>query len=386
MGTFTIDELNAYTSDRCLRGYQRLILENQPFSLAINDRTFSFVRSEALSYANLLFFSSEGRFFYALADGASNGYEIPKSLHAVTEQQQNFVTRAFSRNEACITIGHRNFAHDIWNHLSAFYLVTSSGHYPYCQTKDHFGDIASILGIAGESVPACDLRRFRNTLSVGGEYLNSQTHAALTRFLEEKMSLFPAPPETAEKVIVYLGIRGSTVRELINEVEFYRHLIREFLAREPRTFFYLDGFSFTNSNATSDEALLRSQQAHTRITEITSGLDPDGYRIINGLPIIEALSYIRHAQFYITHEGTMQHKVGWIFPSKRGAILTGSSFQDSTAQWHARQVAGAIQPGHLKESHVIPFKDGNRDSCFAIQDLQGSIQHLAESCFVTTTR
>jgi hypothetical protein len=381
MGPFALDELNAYTSDRCLRRYQRLILENRPFLLAIDERIFSFVRSEALTYANLLFFKSDDSYFYTVADGASNGYEIPKALHSVTGKQHNFVQRPFSRDETCITIGHSNFAHVLWNHLSAFHLVTSSGHHAYCQTKDFLGDIADILRISGESVAANDLRQFKNTLLVGGEYLNHETHAALIRFLEEKMSSFPLPPEREDKTIIYLGVRGAVVRELENEVEFYSHLIKTFMAHEPRAFFYLDGFSFTNSNSTCEKALLRSHQAHSRIMEIVHGLAADRYRIINGLPLIEALSYIRHAEFYITHEGTMQHKVGWFFPQKRGAIVTGSSFQDSTAEWHSNQVAGAVQPYHLKESHVVPFKDGNRDSSFAIRDIPGSSELLVESFF-----
>jgi hypothetical protein len=46
-------------------------------------------------------------------------------------------------------------------------------------------------------------------------------------------------------------------------------------------------------------------------------------------------------RFYVTHEGTMQHKVGWLRPRIPGLVLVGSADAAAIASWHRLQCEGA---------------------------------------------
>lgn len=378
MNTYSISDLNTYVSDKCLRLYQKLITDGQPFALASEGKKFKFKRCFALSYANLLVLTGDGGNVYLLGDGAANGYQLADTVYGNVQPVNDLFMRPYSSSQSCITIGHRNFAHFIWNHLPAFDVVARDKTPLYCQLFDSFGNSSQILGIQAIQVSEERLPDFKSTLYVGGEYLNTSTSGRITRYLEEKMRTIDFPPELSSSDIIYIGVRGETTRELTNEVEFYVQLMRRLSRVNPRCFFYLDGFSFCNSNEKCEKAGTRTREADDRIRQIIVGWGGTRYRVINGLHLMDALAFIRHISFYITHVGTMQHKIAWFFPEKQGVILSGSRYQAATAAWHAAQVADAQQPYHLQDGHVVHHEEGLRDSPFSIRDIEGSIAHIAQ--------
>lgn len=377
MQIYSLDDLNAYLFDRCLRRYQKLILENQPFSIAIDGREFPFFRCVGLLHANVLFFSSAEGGWHMLADGASNGYKIGDVIERNEPVHDEWFNREYLIDDACILVGQRNFAHFIWNQLAAFHRVSQERARTYYQVFDSFGMATEILGVAGTAVGRERLREFRNTLYVGCECLTAETAAVLARFLDRQMLNDPPPPEVANSRIIYIGVRGATIRELTNEVDFYTELLKALLERDPRCFFYLDGYSYTNSNRECEKAAARIYEGSARINQIIAGYGGSRHRVIHGRHLVEALSFIRHISFYVTHEGTMQHKVGWFYPNKKGVIVNGSLYQEATAQWHAAQVANAVPPMHLRDEHILPYRDGNRDSFFSILDVKGCVEYIA---------
>jgi hypothetical protein len=383
MKTYSVDELNTYISERCLRLYQKLIADHQPFAVALGGEVLPFIRSCALSYANLLFFEGREGSVHIVADGAGNGYPLAQVAHANERSANELMEREYALEQTCIVVGHRNFAHYIWNHLSAFDLLCRAGPRTYCQVFDSFGASAEILGVVAAQVNKQRLPDFKNTLYAGGEYLNAETSARLTRYVAEQIKDVEPLTEVCDSTIVYLGVRGGTVRELTNEVDFYIHLMRTLSQHEPNCFFYLDGFSYCNSNKECERATARVHEANVRIKQIIAGYGGDRYRVINGLHLIPALSAIRCCSFYVTHVGTMQHKVGWFFPEKRGVIVSGSPHQQATAEWHASQVAGGWRPHPLRDEYVVPHPDGLRDSPFSIRNIHATAEYIIKLFFET---
>lgn len=381
MKTYCIEELNTYVSDRCLRLYQKLIADHRPFAVALNNERFTFIRSHALSYANVLFCAGSSGYAHILADGAGNGYPLADVAYTNEQRANEIMEREYTVEKTCIVVGHRNFAHFIWNHLPAFDLICRESSRTYCQVFDSFGTSAEILGVTAAEVNTQRLQDFKNTLYVGGEYINAETSARLTRYIMEKTRGTAPVPEVSESTIVYIGVRGSTARDLTNEVEFYAQLMQTLLRHEPNCFFYLDGYSYCNSNKDCEQAAERVHKADVRIKQIIARYGGRRFRVINGLHLIPALAAIRQVSFYVTHMGTMQHKIGWFFPEKRGVVLSGSPYQEATAAWHAAQVAGGREPYPLKDEHVNTHPDGMRDAPFSIRDIQASTEYIARLFF-----
>lgn len=376
---YSLEELNGYETDRCLRRYQRLILDNRGFSLILDGTEFSFLRSDVSTWANRLYFETADGRFCLVSDGAAEGYKLTANIEVALECHNERIEKPFSLDQSCIVIGHQNFAHFVWNQLSAFNLANKSAPYPYFHYKESFGFAGEIIEGAGRRLELEELCDFKNTVFVGGEFLNHETSGKLTDYMRRNRRSHIRPHSAGTGAVIYLGVRGRGRRELKNEREFYMRLIDELYHRNSSYIFYLDGFSVTNFNRDLPEFLERNQERSLYIDDIIRASKAKNIRSINGMHLLEALSIIEDVDFYVTFEGTMQHKLGWFYPRKRGLILSCSRYQRATAEWHAAQIAGGVAPHYLDDGLVIPYVGDDRDSYFSISNIGIAVKYVADS-------
>ncbi len=125
---------------------------------------------------------------------------------------------------------------------------------------------------------------------------------------------------------VSLKTRGAVAHQL---EEFIVELIKELESRQRSPMLILDGFSIQHgeSNKTSyygltiQELIAEEKILAAQIKELlhSKGCTIEIIEAI-GLPLLSSINLARFADFYICHQGTVQHKVGWTFWNTPGIV------------------------------------------------------------------
>lgn len=346
---YNIRELNKYSYPRVLRCYQKLIVDRVKFYMVIDYNLFLFVGSECWGGRNRLYFIRNNKYYIIKSSGAGKGYELEEK--ALLKESP---IPSFSSNKIVVKTGHANFAHFIWNQLPALLEIVNANDILYFQEIDSIIDIKKL----GFNV----VDKFEKS-KVTSLYLGSSlvTHKARQVLLNEFSKDKNENKDEVErsKMSIYLGVRGPGNRELLNEVEFYVSLIKELKSVYGKNIdFLIDGFSFQNNNIGDIQAIKRCLRIERVIDIIKENVDCS-IESINGLKLRDFICKIRDIDFYITHEGTMQHKIGWLYPDIPGLVLTGSSSPRTVASWHQRQIehdlnnnALSVLPKYLVRQHT----------------------------------
>jgi len=379
MKFFLVDELNQFVYEKNLRKYQDLIIDKEDFSISIDGKEYEFVRCKVSGDSNILYLKRDALLYFIESQQAGTAYlltELVKVFEVKSHDDSNIERYEF--NDCCVVMGHWNFAHFIWNHLSAFYFKGRKKRLNYCVIRDPIADPVSIMGLNSTRISEQDVNLFRNNIFIGGLYIVDDVCRNLIEFLS-KDSLAGIVTEKKDNIKnIYLGVRGPGVRELENEVDFYAQLI-PFLSNyfDKKVFFYIDGFSFTQGNHLVPQFTLRNQGVLERIANIISRVDGCNVQNISGLQLLDTWEYIKSIDFYVTHEGTMQHKIGWVYRDKPGTIITGSQHPRATALWHANQIENGLPPLTLDINYIHLQEGGDRNSSFKIKDIPSACEEIA---------
>jgi hypothetical protein len=141
--------------------------------------------------------------------------------------------------------------------------------------------------------------------------------------------------------LVLLGVRGPGRRELRNEVAFLSALIDALTRHFQRPLILLDGFTYQHNNQDQPQAQERERACTARVREIMQRCPQAQLENLSGLNFASWLQRSEGVRFYVSHEGTMQHKLGWLCPEIPGLILVGSARAEAIAHWHRLQCEGA---------------------------------------------
>jgi hypothetical protein len=174
---------------------------------------------------------------------------------------------------------------------------------------------------------------------LGGTLVTSQARATVIEALAREAP--PALPPDRPRPLILLGIRGPGRRELRNEVAYFRGLITALMHHFQRPLILLDGFTYQHNNRDQPQAQLREQACTTRVLEIMESCPQAQLEMLSGLEFAAWLQRTEGLRFYVTHEGTMQHKLGWLQPQIPGLCLVGSPHAEAIARWHRQQCEGA---------------------------------------------
>lgn len=248
-------------------------------------------------------------------------------------------------NEVRLISGDMNFAHHVWNELSALQklveTVNSQTPLAIDAAFQPLGPLAELLPelleapIASRGWSCFD----ENKPGRAHVFLGGTKITAAVRKRVQKVALNRAATEwrrAAKRLaarhapVVWLSVRSAN-RTAINQREVLVALCKRLFALYPRAAVILDGYSLPDDFTANSSYDRKSQRevvardleeaaavAEATKTELNSGQD---LVVAVGLNVLDFVVLADAADFYVCHHGTVQHKIGWL-AAKPGVVHT----------------------------------------------------------------
>ena len=334
--TTGLDALNRWVYPRSVRRYQLDILEGRPLELQLDGNTYQLQHCQADADRNHLLLQrlNDQSLWWWSSGECGDGYRLsaqPLKPAPPAEAQPR------SGERAVVRAGDSNVAHFLWNELDPLLRLLQAGTgLELLQDNDTVLNLAQLEGV---SLVEPDRIGQRPSVRLGGTLVTSQARATVIEALAREAP--PALPPDRPRPLILLGIRGPGRRELRNEVAYFRGLITALMHHFQRPLILLDGFTYQHNNRDQPQAQLREQACTTRVLEIMESCPQAQLEMLSGLEFAAWLQRTEGLRFYVTHEGTMQHKLGWLQPQIPGLCLVGSPHAEAIARWHRQQCEGA---------------------------------------------
>ena len=371
-----LQDSNAFLGCRSLRRYQDGLLADghfivpSPFAGAPVAVEAGFVRPTA----SIFYVFGGDPPFGVLAEETGRGYPLgalvteggwtalddgtlrqrPEALRDLLGQarQRGQAWRAVAPTRAIV--GHRNFAHGLWNEFPALDLASRRGRVfsvaPIFDPLRLFRRHAAREGL--DTGPVATSGTYTGWSDRPVTHLGAIHCGEDARIGMQALLFSAAMPRPDTRPTVYFSVRESG-RTMVNQKEFIRTVCRRLAQATPGLRVLIDGFSVPADLADPiydplrDD--IRAKVARTR--KLTAALQRSIGRIagltvtdLTGLDLLTALPVIGTASFYVVHPGTSHHKIGWVFPIP--GVMHGNSENLSVPalRWHARQVCGVRVP------------------------------------------
>lgn len=386
--TLTLDQADAWVSNRSLLLYQQYLYQQKPFLLKIQCEIFSVINFLATGGVNLLLLKNESDQQQCVyqSHGAAHGYSLKRGQFLGADDQSSLRWPDPSRRPV-VRIGQRNFAHFIWNELDGLLSLASQqdSELPVHVVQDHNSvlDVSRVPGIQ-----RCHHSGLSDSPSVrvGSRLVSNRVRQLVLQQFDLSHSQSPSIADQPSAFKLLIGIRGPGKRSIVNEEHFYRRLLRCLSMKYQNIVVYFDALTFQNDYKNHHRDILERQSNCQEIIDRLSVFsDSLGLKHINlnGLYFHDWLGVASSLNFYVTHQGTMQHKIGWFFPDIPGYCLIGHKNAASIARWHADQSEDAVAVQCLPEQF---FKIGDlpanstveRDRICRIRQVHAAVENLME--------
>jgi len=368
--TACLQELDAWILDRSLKRYQQWIVDQLPFRVEIEGIEYSFHCCRTTAGRNHLELHRcrDGAIFALVSDSCGSGFSLMRSrLEPLIETPPAI---PWSNGAPVLRIGDFNFAHFLWNELDPLLHLLNRARQrgerlAVVQDNDSILDLSSLEGV--ELLPL-DVLQQRPSVHVGAMWVSAAARSTVLAGLG-------APPvaeaNAAKAPMLLLGVRGPGRRELLQEETLLPELIRKLQQRWPMLKICLDGFTFQNNNRHDQTSLARSEAVAARISSIQAACPGIDLESLHGLSFEAYLPRVAEASFYITYEGTIQHKIGWFYPQIPGLCLVAGPYAEAIGNWHCAQCEGANQLAVLPTGLLLHATNGDpakRDQPFECRD------------------
>ncbi len=372
-----LDALNRWVYPRSLRRYQLDILEGRPLELQLDGSTYQLQHCRADADRNHLLLQrrNDQSLWWWSSGECGEGYRLsaqPLQPAPRAEAQPR------SGQRAVVRAGNGNVAHFLWNELDPLLRVLATGTgLELLQDNDTVLNLAQLEGV---TLVEPELLAQRPSVRLGSTLVTAQARTTVIEALAREAP--PALPPDRPQPLILLGIRGPGRRELRNEVAYFCGLIAALTQHFQRPLILLDGFTYQHNNRDQPQARQREQVCTTRVQEILESCPQAQLEMLSGLEFAAWMQRTEGVRFYVTHEGTMQHKLGWLQPHIPGLCLVGSPHADAIARWHRQQVEGAgplttlptdlyaqdEAPASLPEAehHNLPFEFVNIEQAISL--------------------
>lgn len=329
--------LDSWVVPRSIRLYQEWLLRGRRFRLRLHDGIYVLVSFRADSRCNRLLLQrhTDGSRWVLLSGECGEAYALadqPLRRPGLQDAGESLSGAAVAR------AGNDNFAHFLWNELDPLLRArTALTTLEVVQDSDTVLDLGQLRGIRRLD-PA--VLSQRPSVRLGGTLVTAAARAAVLAALVAE-PLDPLPPGR-DQPLVLLGVRGPGRRELVNEEPFYAALIAALRQRYGCPLIVLDGFTYQHDNQANAAARQREQACTARVKRIIAASGGQGLECLSGLDFANWLRRTEGLRCYVTHEGTMQHKVGWLRPQIPGLLLVAGANAGAIAAWHRQQCEGAV--------------------------------------------
>ena len=353
--------------------------------------------------------AADGRCRSVTEDDASEGV-------AASEAVLQRLARAVSQGVAppresgtILLIGHGNFAHHLWNELSALeeWLDRAPDgaleRVSLIATAEPLGPLERIFPRLS-NVPICrstqqsvqkDMAHAALVVKIGSCRVSRRIRERIVRFSEEHADRRATAPTLSllerSWPRLWVSVRLDT-RTAENLADFLLCVVTNVLTHYPRSAIVLDGFSFPVSFF-EDERNAASQGAFTELAtklaafiaqfreKVRSTLgETFSSRIcsINAGGLLEAIRIGGFCDYYLCHAGTLQHKIAWFHPMF--GLIHLPIPDASRAAWHAAQVEGGIVPDLLPKELCVAtgpgLRRGDRNFNYRITDVERAAAHV----------
>ena len=331
-----LEALNRWVYPRSLRRYQLDILEGRPLELQRDGDTYQLQHCRADADRNHLLLQrlNDQSLWWWSSGECGEGYRLsaqPLQPAPPAAAQQR------SGERAVVRAGDGNFAHFLWNELDPLLRLLDAGTcLELLQDNDTVLNLAQLEGV---SLVEPELMGQRPSVRLGSTLVTAQARATVIEALAREAP--PALPPDRPQPLILLGIRGPGRRELRNETVYFRGLIATLTQQFQRPLILLDGFTYQHNNCDHPQAQQREQACAKRVLEIMEACPQAQLETLSGLGFAAWMQRTQGLRFYVTHEGTMQHKLGWLQPTIPGLCLVGSPHAEAIARWHRHQCEGA---------------------------------------------
>uniref|UniRef100_UPI004047B8A6 hypothetical protein n=1 Tax=Cyanobium sp. TaxID=2164130 RepID=UPI004047B8A6 len=328
--------LDRWVHPRSIRRYQEWILRGQGFQLQLDDGTYELVGCRADLDRNRLLLRrcQDGLVQELLSSECGEGYALTGQLLQAPGPHDGL---SAPLGPAIVRAGNENFAHFLWNELDPILEMLGSG-----SPLEVVQDTDTVLALAALPGVRCldsKVLSQRTSVRLGGTLVTERARRTVLSALRAE-PLEPLPAERARPLIL-LGVRGPGRRELANEEQYYAALIAALRQAYPSGLILLDGFTYQGHGRGVGVIQQREQACTARIGRIIKACGGSQLENLSGLGFSAWLRRSEGIRFYVTHEGTMQHKVGWLRPQIPGLVLVGSADAAAIASWHRQQCEGA---------------------------------------------
>lgn len=395
-----VERLNQFVREGALRTFQRDLMVGGSFRVGgVRPSASVLLDAESVAYR----FVGRDTSYWLVSRNFSRG--LPLSLayyprgrrvvplgpepHLVTDEVVEHVLSTFRpvgrqmwwpwrrwarrRLRPVVALGHPNFAHMIWNELPGLLAAPASAGplvlLPACEALGPFEQLA----------PGLDLRVLRDepreprqasvrrayvrpgsvlvtreakqaVLATAARHLGPEAAA-----LEQRLRALPGPR-------IWVSIR-TDLRTATNQDAFLAELLSAFVAAYPAAHFLLDGFSLAEDFDTSpvyddfrDHFAGRIQRDRDFIDGVLARVPDlaDRVTVLPGLRLLDTIHLTGLADYYVCHEGTIHHKIGWL-RDVPGFLHFRPQFENHAmmvARWHANMSEGAVPPGYPEVDDV----------------------------------
>ncbi len=440
-----IEALNDFVFARCLRRYQSDILTTGELSIysPFSGSPVSAIRSMLLPDGSVAYEFAAEENFWLLADNLAHGFPLSRIMlendrtestfpcasglghQAMTPELAALLTevRMFAPAEpeqapaAGLVIGHPNFAHHLWNELGgldAWLAGTGAGCLSGVTIFAQFeplGAIEQIFGILADAdirrgADTAEINRFPGLLTRIGSTiipisLRRRTVAALAAVSGERAGALLSGLESAWPVF-WLSIRPEgNLRRCVNELAFLDALSCSLMTAYPDCAILIDGFSLPadyHCSARYDAlrpAFGRRLEFCTAVVgELCQMIEQhigaaqlDRIHDVCGFSLADAVTTARRADYYVSHAGTLQHKLGWIHNTPGFVHSCQGGISPAARRWYAAQVEGGIEPDVIASGCIedLEVDSGQavvaRNVDYLITDIPGAVtQVLRDIC------
>lgn len=294
---------------------------------------------------------------------------------------QTLITRqardraAIGQHRVIVVMGNPNFAHHLWNELSALEnLVSRCGtnlqmeikatREPLGRIEKIFPELAHLKTSRGKYA-AKPAALYVNLASYGiSEAVRNRLLQHARREASEEINALIRRVKEIGGPVFWLSVR-TQVPTLENQREVIVAICRRLIAAYPRCSILLDGFSLPEDwSVDSEAASYRSSAAASRfeidaiIGELSNANVQSSQLVVNigGIRLLDSIALAELADVYFCHGGSVQHKIAWT-ANKPGIIHTSRTSKEPVS-WHTDPLDGAVPPLPLP-AQMIQNVEGN---------------------------
>lgn len=271
--------------------------------------------------------------------------------------------------------GHANFAHYMWNQLPAIALWADRADADAIRNiviAPNFEPLGP-LEILIPRLKNAALDRSRMQEASGLRHSRVFTRALATNLGSMRMSReirqrlrtiaaeqadrgFFDPRLSGARPIVWITARTDR-RTCVNQTEFLGQLLSAIGANYPEAVCVIDSFSFPQDyqgvhlDAVREGMISREQVDHRYIDDLIASFPDSAAPAVNicGFTLLDAMAIGGRADFYVTHAGTIQHKIGWVHDVPgyiHGPVAA------LTPGYYASSIEGGVRPDMVPEAYV----------------------------------